>query len=57
MADIRNIHIILIGNVEQNKSLGKPRPRWEHNIKIGLKDIGREGVDSISWPRRESSGM
>jgi hypothetical protein len=31
---------------EGKKSLGKPRPRWEDNIKIYLQEIGWvDGVD------------
>jgi hypothetical protein len=48
---IRNEHKILIG-----KLTGRPRHRWEDNIKMGFKEIGCEGVnwshlaqDSVQW--------
>jgi hypothetical protein len=31
----------------KDRPLGRPRHRWEHNIEIDLKEIGREGVDCI----------
>jgi hypothetical protein len=32
---------------EGKKSLGKPRRRWEDNIKIDLREIGWSGMDWI----------
>jgi hypothetical protein len=40
MGDVRNAYIILVGNLEGNRPLGRPRSRWENNIKINLKEIG-----------------
>jgi hypothetical protein len=37
---------ILVGKPEGNSPLGKPRCRWEDNIKMDLKDMGW-GVDWI----------
>jgi hypothetical protein len=34
---------ILIQNSEKEKQLGRPRRRWEDNIKIYV-EVGREGV-------------
>jgi hypothetical protein len=33
MRENRNAHIILVGKPEGNISLGKPKRRWEYNIK------------------------
>jgi hypothetical protein len=38
----------LAGKHERKRSLGRPRHRWEYNIKMDLKDIGRESVDWIN---------
>jgi hypothetical protein len=35
MEDERNVHV-LVGKLEGKKPLGRPRCRWEDNIKIGL---------------------
>jgi hypothetical protein len=37
----------LIGNPEDKKPLQTPRRRWEHNIKIDLREIGWGDVDWI----------
>jgi hypothetical protein len=38
---------ILVEKPEGKRPLGKPRPRWEDNIKMGLRDIGWSGTDWI----------
>jgi hypothetical protein len=37
----------LVGNPEVKKPLGRPRSRWEDNIKMDLEEVGWEGVDWI----------
>jgi len=36
----RSLYSVLMCKREGKKSLGKPRPRWEDNIKIYLQEIG-----------------
>jgi hypothetical protein len=43
-----NAHKILVGNPEGKRSLGKPKRRWENNIKLILKKLGR-GVCVLDW--------
>jgi hypothetical protein len=38
----------LTGDPEGNRSLGKPRRRYEDNIKMGLREIGWGGMDWIN---------
>jgi hypothetical protein len=35
------------GGPERERSLGRPRRRWEDNIIISLEEIGQEGMDLI----------
>jgi hypothetical protein len=35
----------LVGKPEWNRPLGRPRNRWENNIKMYLKEIRLEDVD------------
>jgi hypothetical protein len=37
MGENRNAHIILMGKTEGNISLGRPKRRWEYNIKTKFK--------------------
>jgi hypothetical protein len=37
----------LVGKPEGKKPLGRPRHRWEDNIKMDLQEMGRGGMDWI----------
>jgi hypothetical protein len=36
---------ILVGKLEGKRPLGRPRRRWVDNIKMGLREIGWDGMD------------
>jgi hypothetical protein len=37
----------LVGKPEEKRPLGRPRRRWEDNIKIDLQEVGCGGMDWI----------
>jgi hypothetical protein len=37
--------MILVGNPEGKRALGRPRRRWVDNIKVDLREIGWDGLD------------
>jgi hypothetical protein len=39
----------LVGRPEGRRPLGRPRRRWEDNIKMDLREIGFGNVDWIHW--------
>jgi hypothetical protein len=43
----RNAYRILVGKPEGERPLGRPRRRWEVNIKMDVREIGWGGVDWI----------
>jgi hypothetical protein len=43
----RNVYRILVGKPEGKRPLGRPRCRWEDNIKINFREIGWGGMDWI----------
>jgi hypothetical protein len=47
----RNACRILLGKPEGNRPLGRPRRRWEDNVKIDLREIGWYGMDWIDLGR------
>jgi hypothetical protein len=47
--EVRGAYNILVGRPEGRRPLGRPRRRWEDNIKIGLREIGFGNVDRIHW--------
>jgi hypothetical protein len=40
MGEKRNAYRILVGKPEQKRPLGRPRRRWEDNIKMNLRETG-----------------
>jgi hypothetical protein len=36
---------IFVGNPKGKRALGTPRSRWVDNIKMGLREIGYDGMD------------
>ena len=47
MGESGGVHNVLVGKPEGKRPLGRPRRRWEDNIKMDLQDVGCEGVDWI----------
>jgi hypothetical protein len=43
----RGVHRVLVGKPEGRRPLGRPRRRWEYNIKRDLQEVG--GVVGIGW--------
>jgi hypothetical protein len=41
------IYRVLVGKPEGKRPLGRPRHRWEDNIKIDLQDVGCGSMDWI----------
>ena len=56
MEQSRNAYRVLVGKPEGNSPLGRPRRRWEDNIKMDLKEVGYDpgewidlAVDRDQW--------
>jgi hypothetical protein len=47
MGETRSAYIILVGKPEGKRPLGRPRRRWEDNIKVDLRETGWGGMDWI----------
>jgi hypothetical protein len=45
-----NAYRIMVGKPEGKRPLGKPRRRWEVNIKMDLRENGWGGMDWIHLP-------
>jgi hypothetical protein len=50
-----NAYMILVGNPEGKRPLGRPRRRWVDNIKMDLREDGMVWIRSI-WFRIGTSG-
>ena len=40
MEEGRGVHRVLVGKPEGKRPLGRPRRRWEDNIKMDLQEVG-----------------
>ena len=40
MGERRVVHRVLLGKPEGKRPLGRPRRRWEYNIKMDLREVG-----------------
>jgi len=47
MGDRRGVYRVLVGKSEGKRPLGRPRRRWEDNIKMNLYKVGCEVMDWI----------
>jgi hypothetical protein len=48
MGEGRGVYRVLVGRPEGKRPLGRPRLRWENNIKLDLREIG---IDGSNWVR------
>ena len=48
MEQSRNADSVLVGKPERKRPLGRPRGRWEDNIKIDLREVGCDPRDWIA---------
>jgi hypothetical protein len=48
MGEGRGAYRVLFGRPEGKRPLGRPRRRWEDNIKM---DIGERGIEGANWIR------
>jgi hypothetical protein len=47
MEERRDVYRVLVGKPEGKRSLGRPRRRWEDDIKIYLREVGCGAMDWI----------
>jgi len=47
---------VLVGKPEGQRPLGRPRRRWEDNIKLDLQEVGCGARTGFIWPRIGTGG-
>jgi hypothetical protein len=43
----KSVYRVLVGKPEGKRPMGRPRRRWEDNIKMGRREIGMDGANWI----------
>jgi hypothetical protein len=56
MSEGRGEYRILVGRPEERRPLGKPRRRWEDNIKMDLQEVGWGAWTGLIWLRIGTGG-
>jgi hypothetical protein len=51
MEEGRSAYRILVGRPEGRRPLGRPRHRWEHNIKMDVQEVGWGAWTGLIWLR------
>jgi hypothetical protein len=46
MGEGKGVYRVLVGRAKGKRPLGRPRHRWEDNIKMDLREIG---IDGMNW--------
>jgi hypothetical protein len=47
MGEMRGVYSVLVGKSEKMRPLGRPRRKWEGNIKMDLQEVGYVDMDWI----------
>jgi len=55
MGERRGVYRVLVGKPEGRRPLGRPRRRWEDNIKMDLQEMGCGGMDWIDLAQDRDS--
>ena len=56
MKQSRNSCAVLVGRPEGKRPLGRPRRRWQDNIKMDLKEVGCDPGDWIDLAKIATNG-
>jgi len=51
MREGRGMCMVLVGKPEGKRPLGRPKHKWEDNIKMDLQEVGCGGMDWIELAR------
>ena len=56
MGEGRDVYRLLLGKPEGKEPLGRPRRRWEDNIKMDFQEVGCGGMEWIESMVRIGTG-
>ena len=47
IGEMRGVYKVVVGKPEEKRPIGRPRRRWNDNIKMDLQEVGSGGMDKI----------
>ena len=56
IGDSRDVYSVLVGKPEGKRPFGRPRHRWEDNIKMDFQEVGCGAWTGSSWLRIGTGG-
>jgi hypothetical protein len=56
MGEWKGVYKVLVGKPEGKRPLGRPRHRWEDNIKMGLQEMAWGTWTGLIWQRTGTDG-
>jgi hypothetical protein len=56
MGERRDVYRVLVGKHERKRPLGRPRRRWEDNIRMDLQEVGSGCEDWIGQAQDRDRG-
>jgi hypothetical protein len=54
--DEKGVYWVFMEKPERRRPLGRPRHRWEDNVKMDLPEVGRETWTRMIWLRIGTGG-
>ena len=55
MKERRGVYRVLVGKLDEKRQLGIPRRRWEHNIKMNIREVRWWGIYWIDMAQDRDS--
>ena len=52
----RSVYGVLVGKPEGKRPIGRPRRKWEDNIKTDLQEVGWDAWTGLIWLRIRTGG-
>jgi hypothetical protein len=56
MGEGRNLYTVLVGKPESKRPIGRPRRRWEGEIRMDLREIDSGVGSGFTWLRIGTAG-
>ena len=56
MGEMGGAYRVLVEKLKRKRTFGRPRRKWEDNIKTDLREVGKEAFTGFIWLRLGTGG-